>query len=324
MFLYDIGLACKAEPFKKLINQGKIQGRSSFVYRIKGSNTFVSLNLIEQYDTTPIHVDIGMVENDILDIEAFKKWRPEFSDAEFILEEGKYICGWEIEKMSKSKHNVQNPDELIEKYGADTLRIYEMFLGPLEYHKPWDTKGIEGVFRFIRKLWRLFQDEEGNFSISDEDPSGEELKVLHRTIKKVREDIERFSFNTAVSTFMICVNELSDLGCKKRSILEPLTILISPYAPHIAEELWQLLGHKESVAEATYPEWDEQYLVESTFLYPVSFNGKLRFKMEFPIDMSKEDIEKAVMEAEDAQKWLQGKPPKKVIVVPKRIINIVV
>jgi leucyl-tRNA synthetase len=324
MFLYDLGLACKAEPFKKLINQGKIQGRSSFVYRLKGSNTFVSLNLIDQYDTTPIHVDIGMVENDILDIEAFKKWRPEFNDAEFILEDGKYVCGWEIEKMSKSKHNVQNPDELIEKYGADTLRIYEMFLGPLEYHKPWDTKGIEGVFRFIRKLWRLFLDEEGKFSISLEQPSGDELKVLHKTIKKVREDIERFSFNTAVSTFMICVNELSDLACNKKSILEPLTILISPYAPHIAEEIWQLLGNKESIAQATYPEYDAKYLVESMFLYPVSFNGKLRFKMELPIDMSKEDIEKAVLEAEDAQKWLQGKPPKKVIVVPKRIINIVI
>lgn len=324
MFLYDIGLACKAEPFKKLINQGKIQGRSSFVYRLKGSNTFVSLNLIDKYDTTPIHVDIGMVENDILDVEAFRKWRPEFNDAEFILEDGKYVCGWEIEKMSKSKHNVQNPDELIEKYGADTLRIYEMFLGPLEYHKPWDTKGIEGVFRFIKKLWRLYQDHDGNFRISDEEPSKDELKVLHRTIKKVREDIERFSFNTAVSTFMICVNDLSDLACSKKSVLEPLAILLSPYAPHIAEELWQLLGHDESIAEQKYPEWDGQYLVESTFLYPVSFNGKLRFKLEFPVDMGKEEIEKAVLETEDAQKWLQGKAPKKVIVVPKRIINVVV
>ncbi|MDT8393713.1 MAG: leucine--tRNA ligase [Bacteroidales bacterium] len=324
MFLYDIGLACKEEPFKKLINQGKIQGRSSFVYRLKGSNTFVSRNLIDDYETTPIHVDIEMVGNDILDIDAFKKWRSEFNDAEFILENGKYVCGWEIEKMSKSKHNVQNPDSLIEKYGADTLRIYEMFLGPLEHHKPWDTKGIEGVFRFIRKLWRLYHDREGKFFVSEEEASVEELKVLHRTIKKVREDIERFSFNTAVSTFMICVNELSDLGCNKKNILEPLAKLISPYAPHIAEELWQLLGNKGSISYSKYPAWEEKYLVEDTFLYPVSFNGKLRFKITFPLDMSKEDIEKAVLSAEEAQKWLEGKPPKKVIVVPKRIINIVV
>lgn len=324
MFLFDIGLACKEEPFKKLINQGKIQGRSSFVYRLRGSNTFVSRNLIDDYETTPIHVDIEMVENDILDTEAFKKWRAEFSDAEFILEDGKYVCGWDIEKMSKSKHNVQNPDSLIEKYGADTLRIYEMFLGPLEYHKPWDTKGIEGVFRFIRKLWRLYHDQEGNFFVSGEEPANEELKVLHRTIKKVREDIERFSFNTAVSTFMICVNELSDLGCNKKSILEPLAKLISPYAPHIAEELWHLLGNMDTISYSKYPDWEEKYLIESTFLYPVSFNGKLRFKIMFPLDMSKEDIEKAVVGAEEAQKWLEGKPPKKVIVVPKRIINIVV
>ncbi|MBE9485114.1 MAG: class I tRNA ligase family protein, partial [Bacteroidetes bacterium] len=324
MFLYDIGLACKAEPFKKLINQGKIQGRSSFVYRLKGSNNFVSKNLIQDYETTPIHVDISMVDNDILDLEAFKKWRPEFRDAEFILEDGKYVCGWEIEKMSKSKHNVQSPDELIEKYGADTLRLYEMFLGPLEYHKPWDTKGIEGVFRFIRKLWRLYHDQDGNFTIADEEPTAAELKILHRTIKKVREDIERFSFNTAVSTFMICVNELADLGCRKKGILEPLVVLISPYAPYIAEELWLKLGHKQSLAYDEYPEWDEKYLIEDTFLYPVSFNGKLRFKLEFPLDMSKEDIEKAVLEAGEAQRWLEGKPPKKIIVVPNRIINVVV
>ena len=324
MFLFDIGMACKAEPFKKLINQGKIQGRSSFVYRQKGSNTFVSLKLIDDYDTSPIHVDISMVDNDILDQEAFKNWRPEFKDAEFILEDGKYVCGWEIEKMSKSKHNVQSPDELIEKYGADTLRSYEMFLGPLEYHKPWDTKGIEGVFRFIKKLWRLYHSQEGNFAVTGEDPNAAELKILHRTIKKVREDIERFSFNTAVSTFMICVNELSDIQCKKRGILEPLTVLISPYAPHVAEELWQLLGHENTVTYEEYPEWDEKYLIENTFLYPVSFNGKLRFKLEFPVDMSKEDIEKAVLEAEDTQKWLEGKPPRKIIVVPKRIINVVV
>jgi leucyl-tRNA synthetase len=226
--------------------------------------------------------------------------------------------------MSKSKHNVQNPDELIEKYGADTLRMYEMFLGPLEYHKPWDTKGIEGVFRFIRKLWRLFHDNEGNFMVTDEAPTAEELKILHRTIKKVREDIERFSFNTAVSTYMICVNELADLGCRKKNILEPLALLVAPYAPHIAEELWLLLGHKGSLAHEDFPEWDEKHLIEDTFLYPVSFNGKLRFKIEFPLDTSKEDIEKAVLEAEEAQRWLEGKPPKKVIVVLNRIINVVV
>jgi leucyl-tRNA synthetase len=324
MFLFDIGLASKAEPFKKLINQGKIQGRSSFVYRQKGSNTFVSLNLIKDYDTSPIHVDISMVDNDILDQEAFRNWRPEFRDAEFILEDGKYVCGWEIEKMSKSKHNVQSPDDLIEKYGADTLRLYEMFLGPLEYHKPWDTNGIEGVFRFIRKLWRLYNSQNGNFMVSDEEPNAAELKILHQTVKKIREDIERFSFNTAVSTFMICVNELSDIKCKKRGILEPLVVLISPYAPHIAEELWQLLGHEGTVSYEDFPEWDGKFLVEDTFLYPVSFNGKLRFKLEFPLDMSKEDIEKAVLEAEEAQKWLEGKPPRKIIVVPKRIINVVV
>ncbi len=324
MFLFDIGLACKAEPFKKLINQGKIQGRSSFVYRVKGQDLYVSKGLLDDYETTPIHVDINFVDNDILDTEAFKNWRPEFSKAEFILEDGKYVCGWEIEKMSKSKHNVQNPDELIEKYGADTLRMYEMFLGPLEYHKPWDTKGIEGVFRFIRKLWRLFHDNEGNFTINEDEPTPEELKILHRTIKKVREDIERFSFNTAVSTYMICVNELAELGCNKRKVLEPLCILVAPYAPHIAEELWSRLGHEHSLSSKDFPEWDEKYLIEATFLYPVSFNGKLRFKIEFPVDMSKEDIEKSVLEAEEAQRWLEGKAPRKVIVVPKRIINIVV
>jgi leucyl-tRNA synthetase len=226
--------------------------------------------------------------------------------------------------MSKSKHNVQNPDELIEKYGADTLRLYEMFLGPLEYHKPWDTQGIEGVFRFIKKLWRLFHQQEGNFLLSDEAPNAAELKILHRTIKKIREDIERFSFNTAVSTFMICVNELSDIACNKKAILAPLTVLIAPYAPHVAEELWNKQGHEGSVAHEDYPEHDEKYLVEDTYTYPVSFNGKLRFKIEFPLDMSKDEIEAAVLKAEDAQKWLEGKPPKKVIVVPKRIINIVV
>jgi leucyl-tRNA synthetase len=324
MFLYDIGLACKEEPFKKLINQGKIQGRSNFIYRIKGTNKFVSFNLRKSYNITSMHVDISMVEDDVLDIDAFRKWQPEYKNAEFILEDGKYVCGWEIEKMSKSKHNVVNPDELIEKYGADTLRLYEMFLGPLEYHKPWDTKGIEGVFRFLRRLWRLFHDEQNNFSISDEEPTENELKILHKTIRKIREDIERFSFNTAVSSFMICVNELTDLKCNKRAVLEPLVILISPYAPHIAEELWHLLGNRKTIAYEAYPECEEKYLTEDKYLYPVSFNGKLRFKLELPTDMPGEEIEKAVLSAEEAKKWIAGKTPKKVIIVPNKIINIVI
>jgi len=324
MFLYDIGLACKAEPFKKLINQGKIQGRSSFVYRVKGTLKFASYNLRKNYETTPLHVDISIVQDDILDVEAFKEWQSEFKDAEFILEDGKYICGWEIEKMSKSKHNVVNPDELIEHYGADTLRLYEMFLGPLEYHKPWDTKGVEGVFRFLKKLWRLYFNDQDEIAIVDEQANESELKVLHKTIKKVRADIERFSFNTAVSAFMICVNELNELDCRKRSILEPLTVLLSPYAPHISEELWSLMGYDSSISFAVYPDWDEQYLAENTFTYPVSFNGKLRFKLELPIDMPKDEIEKAVLAAEDAEKWIAGKTPKKIIVVPQKIINIVI
>ncbi len=324
MFLYDIGLACKAEPFKKLINQGKIQGRSSFVYRVKGTLKFVSYNLRDNYETTPLHVDISMVQDDILDVEAFKEWQSEFKDAEFILEDGKYICGWEIEKMSKSKHNVVNPDELIEHYGADTLRLYEMFLGPLEYHKPWDTKGVEGVFRFLKKLWRLYFNDQDEIAIVDEQANERELKILHKTIKKVRADIERFSFNTAVSAFMICVNELSELKCAKRSILEPLAVLLSPYAPHISEELWSLMGHDNSISFAAYPDWDEQYLAENTFTYPVSFNGKLRFKLELPMDMPKDEIEKAVLAAEEAEKWIAGKTPKKIIVVPQKIINIVI
>ena len=323
-FLYDIGLACEEEPFKKLINQGKIQGRSNFVYRITGTNTFVSHNLRKEYDYTALHVDIDLVDNDVLDVEAFKKWRPEFADAEFILEDGKYVCGWEVEKMSKSKHNVQNPDDLIERYGADTLRMYEMFLGPLEIHKPWDTNGIEGVFRFLKKYWRLFFDNDGNFNVSDDEPSAAELKVLHKTIKKVKDDIERFSFNTAVSSFMICVNELTDLKCNKRAILEPLNIIISPYAPHIAEEIREMLGREGSVSYEQFPEFKEEYIRENTFTYPVSFNGKLRFKLELPADISKEDAEKKVLEDEQAQKWIEGKTVRKVIVVPKKIINVVV
>jgi len=323
-FLYDLGMACEDEPFKKMINQGKIQGRSSIVYRKNGTNTFISKGLIDGHDVTPIHVDINMVENDVLDIEAFKKWRPELADAQFELEDGIYICGWEIEKMSKSLYNVQNPDELIEKYGADTFRLYEMFLGPLEHHKPWDTKGIEGVSRFMKKFWRLFFDENGNFNVSDEEPNRDELKVMHGTIKKIREDIEKFSFNTGVSNFMICTNNLHDLKCNKRAILSDLVILISSYAPHVAEELWQLLGNKESVSFAKFPECNEEYLVESTFEYPVSFNGKLRFKMEFPLDAPKDEIQTQVLQSEPAQKWIEGKKIRKVIIVPKKIINIVV
>jgi len=323
-FLYDLGMVVKDEPFKKLINQGMIQGRSNFVYRVKGSNKFVSYGLRKDYDVQRIHVDINIVDNDVLDIDAFRKWQPEFKDAEFILEDGKYICGWEVEKMSKSLYNVQNPDELIEKYGADTLRLYEMFLGPIEQSKPWDTKGIEGVFRFIKKFWRLFHNAENELELSDAEPTKEELKVLHKTIKKLHEDIERFSFNTGVSAFMICTNELSDLKCNKRAILEPLTVLIAPYAPHLAEELWALLGHNESVVDALYPEFNEEYLKENNFSYPVSFNGKMRFKIDLPIDMGKEDIEKAVLAAEEAQRWLEGKTVRKIIVVPKRIVNVVV
>ncbi|MBI9033959.1 MAG: leucine--tRNA ligase [Bacteroidales bacterium] len=324
-FLYDLGIACEAEPYKKLINQGKIQGRSSFVYRIVGTNKFVSLNKRNEYDTQQIHVDINIVHNDQLDTEAFRKWLPEYKDAEFILDdEGKYICGWEVEKMSKSKYNVQNPDALIEKYGTDTFRLYEMFLGPIEDHKPWDTNGIEGVFRFIRKFWRLYHDVDSNFLVSDEEPTKEEFKILHQTIKKISEDIERFSFNTSVAQFMICTNELTSKKCNKRAILEPLVVLISPFAPHLAEELWAELGHEQSVNHTIFPEFNEEYLKENTFSYPVSFNGKMRFKLELPADMPKEEVEKAALAAEEAQKWLEGKSPKKIIVVPKRIINIVI
>lgn len=324
MFLYDIGLTVRSEPFQKLINQGKIQGRSSFVYRVNGTNQFVSFGLRKQYQTTRLHVDISMVDNDVLDTEAFKNWREEYQDAEFILEEGKYICGWEVEKMSKSKYNVQNPDDLIEKYGADTFRLYEMFLGPIESHKPWDTKGIEGVFRFMRKFWKLYHNEQNEFEVSDAEPTKAELKVLHQTIKKVADDIERFSFNTTVSQFMICTNELTELKCHKKAILEPLTVLISSYAPHIAEELWSNFGHKESISKAEYPEFKEEYVKENNFAYPVSFNGKMRFKMELPVDMNPKQVEEAVLANPDAEKWLQGKAPKKVIVVPKRIVNVVI
>lgn len=323
-FLFDIGLACKDEPYKKLINQGMIQGRSSLVYRIKGTAKFVSYNLKNSYDVTDMHVDVNMVEDDLLDIEAFKKWRPDLVNAEFILEDGKYVCGHEVEKMSKSLHNVVNPDDLIAHYGADTLRLYEMFLGPLEQSKPWDTKGIEGVFRFIRKFWRLFHDRENEFLVSHDEPVMGELKILHKTIRKIQDDIERFSFNTAVSNFMICVNELSELKCNKKAILEPLVILISPYAPHLAEELWEQLGHQESILNASFPVFNDIYVAENTFNYPVSFNGKMRFQLDLSVSLTVQEIEQAALSAPESEKWLQGKAPKKIIVVPKKIINIVI
>jgi leucyl-tRNA synthetase len=323
-FLYDLGVISKEEPFKKLVNQGMIQGRSNFVYRIKNSNEFVSLNLKDEYDVTPIHVDVNIVNNDILDIEKFKVWNPEYKNAEFILENGKYICGWAVEKMSKSMFNVVNPDEIIEKYGADTLRMYEMFLGPLEQSKPWDTNGIDGVHKFLRKFWRLFVNADGESLLTNEPANKEELKTLHKTIKKVSDDIEKFSFNTSVSEFMICVNGLSELKCHKRSILSELVVLSSPFAPHIAEELWQKMGNKSSIVTAVWPEFKEEYLVENEFEYPVSFNGKMRFKLNLPIDMVQEEAVKRVLDHEVAQKWLEGKAPRKIIFVPKKIINVVI
>lgn len=323
-FLYDIGWVCKDEPFKKLINQGMIQGRSNFVYRIKGSNRFVSFNLRKDYDITPIHVDVNIVSNDILDIEAFKNWNPEYKNAEFIVEDGKYICGYAVEKMSKSLYNVVNPDVIIEQYGADTLRMYEMFLGPLEMSKPWDTNGIDGVHKFLRKFWRLFHNDQNEFAISAESANDKELKVLHKTIKKIQEDIERFSFNTSVSAFMICANELTEMKCNKRDVLEPLLILLSPFAPHITEELWLKSGHENSITQALFPEYYEKYLQESTFEYPVSFNGKMRFKIELPIDINPKEAEEKVLSHEMAQKWLEGKTPRNVIFVPKKIVNIVI
>ncbi len=323
-FLYDMGLCLKDEPFQKLINQGMIQGRSNFVYRIKGTNQFVSSGLKENYETQAIHVDVNIVDNDVLDTEKFRQWMPDYAKAEFILENGKYHCDWSVEKMSKSLYNVQNPDDLVVRYGADTLRMYEMFLGPLEQSKPWDIKGIEGVFRFIRKFWKLYHNDENILCVTDDAANPQELKVLHRTIKKIQDDIERFSFNTAVSSFMICTNELTELKCHKREILQPLAILISPYAPHLAEELWQLLGNKKSISFAAFPELNESLLVENTFNYPISFNGKTRFQMEFAADIPIAEIEKTVLAHPDAQKWLEGKTPKKVIIVPKKIVNIVI
>ncbi|KEO74880.1 leucine--tRNA ligase [Anditalea andensis] len=323
-FLYDIGAVGIEEPFQKMINQGMIQGRSNFVYRVKGSNTFVSHGLKESYDVSEMHVDVNIVYNDQLNLEKFVNWRPDLKGAEFILEDGKYICGAEVEKMSKSKYNVVNPDDIITRYGADTLRLYEMFLGPLEQFKPWNTNGIDGVYKFLRKLWRLYHDKNGHFSVSDAAAVPEELKSLHKIIKKAEDDMNNHSFNTSVSAFMICVNELSALNCNKRSILEPLAIVVSPYAPHIAEELWSLLGRQTSIVEAAYPQFNEKYLVENIHEYPVSINGKMRLKLSLPLNLSKEEIEKSAMDNEIVQKWLEGKSPKKVIVVPGKIVNIVV
>jgi leucyl-tRNA synthetase len=324
--LHDLGYLKFDEPFKKLINQGKITGESKFVYRVRGTNRFASAGYFRKYDgqLDQMHVDIKLVDNlSVLDVDGFRNWKPDFENAEFELEDGKYICGSAIEKMSKSYFNVVNPDEIINNYGADTLRMYEMFLGPLEASKPWSTQGIDGVFKFLRKVWNLIHDQTGGLKVSDADPTREELKVLHKTIKKVEQDIENFSFNTSVSEFMICVNELGSLKCNKRAIVEPLVIALSPFAPHIAEELWEKLGNRESILMATYPKFDDQYLVESTFSYPISINGKVRAQMEFALDMPKEDIEKIVLASEIVQKWTEGKPPKKMIVVPGRIVNVV-
>ena len=322
MFLYDLGYVCEAEPFRKLVNQGMIQGRSNFVYRVVGTNKFVSLGLRDRYETQQIHVDVNIVRNDVLDLEAFRAWRPEFRDAEFILEDGRYVCGWAIEKMSKSMYNVVNPDYIVENYGADTLRMYEMFLGPLEQSKPWDTNGIDGVHKFLRRFWRLFFDRDGRLAVTDEAPTEKELRTLHKTIRKVTDDIENFSFNTSVAAFMICLNELGE--CPKRAILEPLTVLIAPFAPHLAEELWEALGKSGSVCDAQYPVCDGKYLVQNSFEYPVSINGKLRFKKEYATAMSPAEIQADVVLAPEAQKWIDGKTPKKVIVVPGKIINIVI
>jgi leucyl-tRNA synthetase len=323
-FLFDLGVVSIDEPFQKMINQGMIQGRSNFVYRIKGENKFVSYGLKDQYETSAMHVDVNIVHNDQLNLDKFKAWRPDLVDAEFVLEDGKYHCGTEVEKMSKSKYNVVNPDDIIERYGADTLRSYEMFLGPLEQFKPWNTNGIDGVYKFLRKLWNLYHTQTGEFKVSEETPSKEEFKILHKTIKKMEEDMSNHTFNTSVSSFMICVNELTALKCTKRGILEPLAILVSPYAPHIAEELWSLLGHSTSITLATFPEFKEEYLVESNFEYPVMINGKMRAKLNLPLSLTKEEIEKEIMSNETVQKWLEGNAPKKVIIVPGKIVNLVI
>lgn len=321
--LYDLGVSCEEEPFKKLINQGMIQGRSNFVYRIQNTNTFVSFNLKNNYEVTPLHVDVNIVNNDILDLEAFKKWNPAYETAEFVLEDGKYICGWAVEKMSKSMFNVVNPDVIVEKYGADTLRLYEMFLGPLEQSKPWDTKGIDGVNRFLKKAWGLFFNNTHGWQVTDAPPTPEELKALHKLIKKVSFDIEHFSFNTSISAFMICVNELQTLKCYKRAILEPFVVLLAPFAPHMAEELWHTLGHTTTVCDAHWPAYNNDFLKEDVATYAISFNGKTRFNLDLPANLTREQVEQAALTHENAAKWLNGETPKKVIVVPGKIVNIV-
>ena len=323
-FLFDLGHSAKDEPFQKLVNQGMIQGRSNFVYRIKDTNTFVSLNLKKDYDVTPIHVDVNIVANDVLDIEAFKAWRPEYNNAEFILEDGKYICGWAVEKMSKSMFNVVNPDMIVEKYGADTLRMYEMFLGPVEQSKPWDTNGIDGCHRFLKKFWSLFYGRGEELIVTDEAPTKEELKSLHKLIKKVTTDIEAFSYNTSISAFMICVNELSSLKCTKREILKTLVVTLAPFAPHVCEELFEQLGGEGSVCDAQWPAFNEEYLKEDSVTYSISFNGKTRFTMELAADLDNAAIQKTVLTNENTQKYIDGKTIRKVIVVPKKIVNIVI
>ena len=323
-FLYDRGFISVDEYARKLVNQGMIQGRSNFVYRVNGENKYVSKGLTRNYKVTALHVDVSIVADDILDIEKFKEKTPEAATAIFELEGDQYICGHEIEKMSKSKFNVVNPDDLVKKYGADTLRMYEMFLGPVEQSKPWNTNGIEGVFKFLKRYWSLFHNTEMNWELSEEEPTKEEYKILHGTLKKIQEDIERLSLNTGVSTFMIATNELASLKCNKREVLEPLTVALSPYAPHLCEEVWHLLGHEESITKAKFPEYEEKYLVEESHEYPVSVNGKMRVKLELPLSLSPKEIEQEVLENPVIQKWTEGKPPKKVIVVPKRIVNVVV
>ncbi len=323
-FLHDIGVSCKEEPFQKLVNQGMIQGRSNFVYRIKDTNTFVSLGLKDGYDVTPIHVDVNIVQNDVLDIEAFRAWRPEYKDADFVLEDGKYVCGWAVEKMSKSMYNVVNPDMIVEKYGADTLRLYEMFLGPISQSKPWDSNGIDGSFRFLKKLWGLFYPKNGDWAVDDSQPTKDNLKTLHKLIKKVSEDIEVFSYNTSVPAFMIAVGELSQQGCRSREVLSQLVSLLAPFAPHVCEELWHALGNAESVCDAPWPEFDEKFLKEDSVTLSVSFNGKTRFTLDFPADATREQIQEAAMAAPQTQKYTEGKQVVKVIVVPGRIVNIVI
>ncbi len=322
-FLYDLGKVCENEPFRKLINQGMIQGRSNFVYRIKDTNKFVSYNLKKDYDVTPIHVDVNIVTNDVLDIEKFRGWRPEYAGAEFILEEGKYVCGYAVEKMSKSMFNVVNPDDIVERYGADTLRLYEMFLGPLEQSKPWDTNGIDGVNRFIKKLWNLFYKGD-MLLVNDDEPSAESLKSIHKLIKKVTTDIEGFSYNTSVSAFMICVNELTSQKCHNRAVLSDLLVLLAPFAPHVAEELWHAIGNDTTVCDAAWPQWNEEYLKEANVNYAVSFNGKARFNVSVAADMPASEVEKMVLAHENSARWIEGKQIRKVIVVPGKIVNIVV